>query len=718
MAGKLEYNGQNLDPRIWNLYPAQNGQLQFIDASGTETLKSIDANLYFNNELLAKASDIQDIADWSLYPALANVDMANHSIVNAAELTATSVSANGGVITNLTSNATTTGTLSSGTLTASTITANDVSANGISAETLNAVTAILTDVSAETISASSIRCSDISATTIRCLDICANIIKANTQIDVSNDVILTTSGTGNLLINGQPVATGNPVERWSTYRAVSDVDLSGNALGLSSTTTRINGNNVNINGANDINCNAVSDFNVMVDRGTNILNAANLRLEAQNGVYGNILMKAHGGNLVNGDGGLIVIEADSIVTPEGIAPFGRINMNAATLELQAGLVDMGSFVVPEAVNILNGAGAGIEVLASVGPINVAAGSVATVAGGANVVLSSGSGVIVDTTTVGGSLVKTHKIVAYAPPTTGENESLTLDGGAQGLYATSVNQITGGSAGATLQNIGSINGNTKFQGYGTTATVDISGSLQTTQILDVSGSAGAGKLLTSDASGHIRWGNWSTQPASTNIQLAGNNILSSSSIVLGSTAAGTNVGLLASNRKVLIADISFIEVSVPLDAVSLMDTANSLGTANQVLSAGPSGGELLWVAASSGPQTQFYTNTAASTFSTTLTTIQSNTFTTSYSGYILVNCSVYLTFGSPGGIASLNFLVNGSATPVFKSTVASSHDVTMSLVYRTAAKVAAGSQTIAVQGETSAGTASVSAIATAVWYTAE
>ncbi|NBW79194.1 MAG: hypothetical protein EBR27_09305 [Betaproteobacteria bacterium] len=86
MAGKLEYNGQNLDPRIWNLYPAQNGQLQFIDASGTETLKSIDANLYFNNELLAKASDIQDIADWSLYPALANVDMANHSIVNAAEL--------------------------------------------------------------------------------------------------------------------------------------------------------------------------------------------------------------------------------------------------------------------------------------------------------------------------------------------------------------------------------------------------------------------------------------------------------------------------------------------------------------------------------------------------------------------------------------------------------------------------------------------------------
>lgn len=52
----------------------------------THTLESIDANLYFDNELLAKANDIQNVSDWALYPALADVDMDSKSILNCGNI--------------------------------------------------------------------------------------------------------------------------------------------------------------------------------------------------------------------------------------------------------------------------------------------------------------------------------------------------------------------------------------------------------------------------------------------------------------------------------------------------------------------------------------------------------------------------------------------------------------------------------------------------------
>ena len=52
------------------------GQLFMDDNTGTQyPLESLDGNLYFAGELLAKAGDIQNIADWALYPAIADVDM-------------------------------------------------------------------------------------------------------------------------------------------------------------------------------------------------------------------------------------------------------------------------------------------------------------------------------------------------------------------------------------------------------------------------------------------------------------------------------------------------------------------------------------------------------------------------------------------------------------------------------------------------------------------
>ena len=53
----------------------------------THTLESLNSNLYFDDELLAKAGDIQDIGDWALYAAVANVDMANNGITNCGNIT-------------------------------------------------------------------------------------------------------------------------------------------------------------------------------------------------------------------------------------------------------------------------------------------------------------------------------------------------------------------------------------------------------------------------------------------------------------------------------------------------------------------------------------------------------------------------------------------------------------------------------------------------------
>ena len=62
-----------------------------VDASGTQVLQSVDGNLFYNQELLARASDIQDISQWSDYPVLnpAGVDFNGNPLVNATSITAT-----------------------------------------------------------------------------------------------------------------------------------------------------------------------------------------------------------------------------------------------------------------------------------------------------------------------------------------------------------------------------------------------------------------------------------------------------------------------------------------------------------------------------------------------------------------------------------------------------------------------------------------------------
>lgn len=150
LSGVLYCNGfpfYNEALSNWSLYPTKSNKILF-DASNK--LQIIAGDLYFNNEILALASNISNVADWYLFPALSNifldtavgiefgnasnllalgmsfleysgvsldvrtwacnsalsnVDMSNHNIINATNIETAQLTGNAGGSSNLTVNA-------------------------------------------------------------------------------------------------------------------------------------------------------------------------------------------------------------------------------------------------------------------------------------------------------------------------------------------------------------------------------------------------------------------------------------------------------------------------------------------------------------------------------------------------------------------------------------------------------------------------------------
>jgi cytoskeletal protein CcmA (bactofilin family) len=328
LGNSIFYNANSLMPFTWYLNPALNGMIEIIDASGTQVLQSIDGNLYYNNELLAKANDIQDIADWSLYPALASVDFNGNSITGLGDLVATGTADVSGNIT--AGSLTITGTLA-GTLGGPVAAGINTNASGILTSGLSTNTAI--PATADSVTTSQIL-----------FDICGGT--------------LATDGGGTLLtFNGQAITTGTEGDaaNWSSYPAFNDIT----GITTEPLVVRAPGSQpINIIADNNaINSTTGGAYNVTVDKGINILAAANVNVTAQNGSGGNIQLNAQPGyqlgpeqigfgaiqlnaygssNQALGLGGKIDITAYS----GGIGEYGsatsRVSLNAATLALSAG----------------------------------------------------------------------------------------------------------------------------------------------------------------------------------------------------------------------------------------------------------------------------------------------------------------------------------------------------------------------------------------------
>jgi hypothetical protein len=180
----------------------------------------------------------------------------------------------------------------------------------------------------------------------------------------------TTGATG-------PTGVGSAVN-WSTYPAISDVDLNGNFLGDINQTTKIQGSSLLQN---------TEGIVIMQnDRGIDILNPATFSIKTQNGKYGYIELIAEPGDVVNPaeEGGLINITANSF--PGSLLPtaLSRVNIEGATVSVSAGAYV--SPPVPSALNLTSALGAGVNIFTSIGAI--------TITSGAGLALTSGLGNII------------------------------------------------------------------------------------------------------------------------------------------------------------------------------------------------------------------------------------------------------------------------------------------------------------------------------------
>ena len=80
-GGVLKQNGfSDILTSLWSTTPATSNQI-FMDPS--HILSNVGSNLYFAGTLLADAGAVPNIADWSLYPALCNINMNSKSISNS-----------------------------------------------------------------------------------------------------------------------------------------------------------------------------------------------------------------------------------------------------------------------------------------------------------------------------------------------------------------------------------------------------------------------------------------------------------------------------------------------------------------------------------------------------------------------------------------------------------------------------------------------------------
>jgi hypothetical protein len=252
-------------PTDWYLYPAlpvppaTGGAVLFVDGSGQHVLESIAGNLFFDTELLAKASDIQDVADWSLYPALATVDVNGETLDVVGKLSfQTAVAGGAGLIenaqlisgdTNLPLDIATTGTGTLNFLTNTTTRATMTAGGTFQFLTSTPQTAIapttgddltnktyvdgrITDVS-DNLAALQLEVTDISGRVgtleTGLFDVSGRVASLETQVNDISAGLFDVSGRVAILEQQIIDVSGN-IANWSLYPAVSTINADDNDI--------------------------------------------------------------------------------------------------------------------------------------------------------------------------------------------------------------------------------------------------------------------------------------------------------------------------------------------------------------------------------------------------------------------------------------------------------------------------------------------------------
>ena len=369
----------------WYLFPSLSGEVLLNDSSGTQVLQSIAGNLYYNNELLAKAGDISNAADWSFYPALFPVNINGQTISDVSSITVNNtltadVIQNGALFN-------TGGIQSLGGIVAASLStdpnppyaAGDVKTTTVTASGL---------VGAGSVVASG-NIQGGSMTTTGGLDMANSAITRAASVGISNAGFgpygsLTSPDGVALTWNGASITTGagGNVSQWANYPAVTNINagtynitnagsvtattVNAGNIGVTSSNVVAGGsdlnlastnNNVNVTAYSNLSESAGANLNLTVDRGASITLPANMTLTAQNGLGGNVVINSEGGYSVLGQqvgygaitlnafgatnqafglGGKVDINAYSAAAGEYGGFTSRVSASAATIALSAG----------------------------------------------------------------------------------------------------------------------------------------------------------------------------------------------------------------------------------------------------------------------------------------------------------------------------------------------------------------------------------------------
>ncbi len=485
-AGSIALGGPGLDEAT----------VFFTNNSGTYPLQADGNDLYFDGQLIAKASDIQTIDQWALYAAASNVDMDNRNVENVANIR---FDGQGATNLNIIS-----GRLNYGGVPVASQWAAYPAANDVDMDTrsLSNVGAILQNpggvANLQTIGVAGNINQDagqlatlpaIQTSTIGTVagGAASNLSFSNTDSvagfqykfnggNVAVDTVqtltgsrpnmlngvginlgpsgtygaLTTDAAGTVLSwNGQAITAGGGgnAATWSLYPAINNTILPNPGIPTVPLTigTRASGASVNIEanqnvalnadnavvltaGASDITGNSTYTMTdifhtMLMDRGASIAGQGTITINAKNGTGGRINIYADSSSsIAPAGGGLVDITAYSSVGSVSPLALSRVNVEAATITIAAGALGTLAFV-PGSVNLLSGLGTGVQILTTVGPINIAGGTSATVAGGLGVYFDgASSGVNV----AGGQTLFVDKIFPRTIPIPGKVQIPLLD----------------------------------------------------------------------------------------------------------------------------------------------------------------------------------------------------------------------------------------------------------------------------------------------------
>jgi len=412
-----------------------------IKLTPSHVLETIGGDLFFDTELLAKANDIQQIADWSLYPALSTINMNGSNIINAQKIQTVQL------------------TNASGTFgSAGQVLASD----GTKIDWVTPATPGNVSQWATFPAVSSINMSTNNITNAQKIQT-VQLTNASGTFGSAGQY-LTSDGT---TINWITAPAPSDVSQWATFPASANVSLPNRNLDITSTSPGISyptaSLNANVQIGNTSQAPLRPDFNAYCGSfnvGSITSPATSINLTS----IGNVSVLGGGGVGITGGGGV------SVAGVGGVAITGAGNLSLAGGDVQVtglGVVSVGAGGVAitggGGVAITGGGavavtgGVGVSVLGG-GGVAVTGGGGVSVVGGAGVLINSGGSLKTETITnvsgTGNTLainnVSTINGAVYPPPGGGGVTSLNTQTGVVSITSPTANLVVGSTGAGNIE----------------------------------------------------------------------------------------------------------------------------------------------------------------------------------------------------------------------------------------------------------------------------